>query len=218
MAYAEAYEVQQEHHAAVLASRDSDAPELGRILLVEHDPVVTVSRRPSAREHLLATPELLAEHGVDVQGTDRGGDITYHGPGQLVCYPIIDLNRAKLRLIEHVRVLEGAIIQTLGAFGVETVQDADATGVWVPGATGAPERKIAAIGIRVRRWISLHGLAINVTTDLEHFGLIVPCGLAGRPVTTMRAELGEACPAMDDVKRVLVERLTARLSERRAKA
>ncbi len=214
MPYARAYELQREHHEAVLAGRDTGSPEIARLLLVEHDPVVTVSRRPSAREHLLATPEMLARHGVDVQQTDRGGDITYHGPGQLVCYPIVDLNRLKLKPVEHVRLLERAIIGTLDAFGLETVQDGTATGVWLPDAADNPERKIAAIGVRVRRWVSLHGLAINVTTNLDHFKLIVPCGLAGRPVTSMHAELGDACPNMDDVKKALVERLSGLIESR----
>lgn len=214
MPYAAAYRVQQDHHAEVLAARDAARPEPGRILLVEHDPVITVSRRPSARDHLLASPELLARHGVDVQPTDRGGDITYHGPGQIVCYPILDLNRVGLRLIEHVRMLEAAIIATLAAYEIPGVRDPSATGVWVPGATGDPERKIAAIGIRVRRWVSLHGLALNVTTNLDHFALIVPCGLAGRPVTTMASELGDACPPIEDVKRTLVDALRAQIAER----
>lgn len=212
--YARAYEIQREHHEEILAGRESGSPEIARVLLVEHDPVVTVSRRPAAREHLLATPAMLAEHGVDVQQTDRGGDITYHGPGQLVCYPIVDLNRLKLKPVEHVRMLERAIIETLGAFGLETVQDEDATGVWMPDGAGLPERKIAAIGVRVRRWVSLHGLAINVTTNLDHFKLIVPCGLSGRPVTTLHNELGDGCPPMDEVKDALVERLSALIRDR----
>ncbi|MEQ8769856.1 MAG: lipoyl(octanoyl) transferase LipB [Phycisphaerales bacterium] len=212
--YARAYEIQRERHEAILAARESDAPGIARLLLVEHDPVVTVSRRPSAREHLLATPEMLASRGVDVQQTDRGGDITYHGPGQLVCYPIVDLNRLKLKPVEHVRLLERAIIDTLASFGLDTVRDDTATGVWLPDDQGNPERKIAAIGVRVRRWVSLHGLAINVTTDLDHFKLIVPCGLADRPVTSMHAELGDACPPMDDVKRALVERLSGLIESR----
>ncbi len=214
LSYARAYEIQRRRHDAVLAGREVDSPEIARLLFVEHDPVVTVSRRPSAREHLIATPEMLAQHGVDVQPTDRGGDITYHGPGQLVCYPIVDLNRLKLKPVEHVRLLEHAIIDTLASFGIETVQDDSATGVWVPDASGAPQRKIAAIGVRVRRWVSLHGLAINVTTNLDHFNLIVPCGLAGRPVTSMHAELGAACPPMDDVKATLAEGLSERIESR----
>lgn len=216
MPYADAYRVQQDHHAEVLAAREAGHPEPGRVLLVEHDPVITVSRRPGARDHLLATPDLLARHGVDVQATDRGGDITYHGPGQLVCYPLLDLNAVGLRLIEHVRLLESAIIATLGTYGLEGVRDPGATGVWVPNGAGDPERKIAAIGIRVRRWISMHGLSLNVDPDLSHYGLIVPCGLAGRPVTSMRRELGDACPPMGEVKGTLVDALRALVRERLA--
>lgn len=210
--YAPAYEAQAAHHAEVLAAREAGHPIPGRLLLVEHDPVITVSRRPGARDHLLASPEALAAQGVDVQPTDRGGDITYHGPGQLVAYPILDLNHLGLKLIDHVRLLEAAIIDTLAAFGLQGQQDPGATGVWVPGPAGQPLRKVAAIGIRVRRWVSMHGLAINVDPDLAHFDLIVPCGLAGRPVTSLRRELGPACPSMEQVKAALAGALDARIA------
>ncbi len=220
MSYADAYALQQSHHAEVLALRDNpeslDPP--GRILLVEHDPpVVTISQRTDARQHLIATPELLARHGVTVAETDRGGDITYHGPGQLVAYPIIDLNAHRLRLHDYMRLLEDAVIDTLGAFGVTGQRDPGATGVWVRPSPDAPTAKVCAMGVRVRRWVSMHGLALNVTTNLDHFKLIVPCGLAGRPVTSLRELLGDRCPDMPRVQQTLASALNNRLETARSK-
>lgn len=208
LAYAPAYEEQLRRHAQVLARRESGGP-LGTLLLVEHEPVVTVSRRPDARKHLVATPEMLTRAGVEVCETDRGGDITYHGPGQLVAYPILDLNRLDLGLVDYLRLLERVVIDVCRGFGVPAHRDACATGVWVGGEEGgagcgeAGSAKICAMGVRVRRWVTLHGLALNVTTNLDHFGLIVPCGLAGRSVTSLERELGQRTPAMGDVKAAL---------------
>lgn len=252
MPYAETYAAQLAAHAEVLAAREAGRPEIGRLLLVEHDPpVITISRRPEARAHLLASDALLARHGVTLAETDRGGDITYHGPGQLVVYPIIDLNHLKLGLHDYMRLLEAAVIDTCASFGVTAERDASATGVWVPvdPSDGRPARqapsttphapttanpgqrsdqnlashprsselirghssKICAMGVRVRRWVTLHGLAINVTTNLDHFNLIVPCGLAGRAVTSLERELGPRCPSMDQVKQALTTALSDHL-------
>ena len=217
--YADAYALQLAHHEEVLAARDSGNPDPGRILLVEHDPpVITISRRAGARDHLTATPDQLAHAGVEVAQTDRGGDITYHGPGQLVVYPILDLNYYHLGLHAYMRLMEQAIIDTIAHWGITGERDPTATGVWVlphsPLPTPhCPPCKIAALGVRVRRWVSMHGLALNVTTNLDHFNLIVPCGLAGRGVTTLERELGSLCPSMIDVKRELTSRLTTRLQE-----
>jgi lipoyl(octanoyl) transferase len=196
MPYGPALDAQRAHHQAVLDARDAGG-ELGRILLVEHDPVITITPRPAAASHLLASPELLARHGVAVHPTDRGGDITYHGPGQAVVYPIIDLKRTGIRVIEFVRLLEQAVIDAIAAHGLEGRRDPEATGVWVESRAGR-EAKIAAIGVRVRKWVTMHGLALNVRTNLDHFGLIVPCGLVGRAVTSMHAELGDNCPTQED--------------------
>ncbi len=214
MAYQEAWDAQRRHHAEVLAARERGEPEIGRILLVEHEPVITVTKRPGAIAHLLASPELLARHGVELVQTDRGGDITYHGPGQLVCYPIIDLQRLHLRLHEYMRLLEQAVIDTIAVFGVTGERDPGATGVWVRRGETEPARKICAMGVRVSRWISMHGLALNVTTNLDNFGLIVPCGLAGRSVTSLNALLGDACPPMERVKVELVSSLRRLLVKR----
>jgi lipoyl(octanoyl) transferase len=210
MEYGAAYRVQAAHVEEVLASREAGAPEVGRLLLVEHDPVITVTRRPGALGHLLATPELLARHGVTLVETDRGGDITYHGPGQLVAYPILDLNLLGLGLHAYMRLLEDAAIATCADVGVPAAREAGATGVWVAARNGEPAAKVCALGVRVRKWVSMHGLALNVTTNLDHFGLIVPCGLAGRPVTSLAAEAHAKAgprPCMDRVRTVLAEHL-----------
>jgi len=223
--------LQRETHEHVLASRDANAPQpVGTVLFVEHvPPVITVSRRHGAQQHLLATPEQLTKAGVTIAQTDRGGDITYHGPGQLVAYPILDLNRLHLNLHAYLRFLEQVVIDVSQSFGVDAHRDQCATGVWVGGdpmATDANDqtstdvrqggRKICAIGVRVRKWITMHGLALNITTNLEHFKLIVPCGLAGRPVTSLQRELGDAaCPSMTDAKRALAHAFIVRCKEAR---
>ncbi len=202
--YVAAYAVQKDLQQEVIASRESGGPRSMYLLLVEHDPpVITISRRPGSRNHLIATPEQLAAAGVEVCETDRGGDITYHGPGQLVVYPILDLNVFGLKLHSYMRLLEQVVIDTLASFGIEGHRDPEATGVWVGDvkAQGWPSlgfdlAKIAAIGVRVSRWVSMHGLALNVDPDLSHFDLIVPCGLAGRRVTSLRSQLGDSCPPM----------------------
>lgn len=216
MAYEDAYSVQEETREAVLARRaEGDRGACGTLLLVEHDPpVITVSRRASASGHLLASEAELARLGVVVRDTDRGGDITYHGPGQLVAYPIVDLNRLGLNLHGYLRFLEDVVIAVCLGLGVEAGRDegdTPATGVWVGGA------KIAALGVRVRRWVTMHGLALNVDPDMTHFGLINACGL-GRPVTSLAQEVEGDPPAMDAVKVSLAsdftERATCAVQER----
>ena len=180
-----------------MAGREARVPMT--VFLLEHDPpVVTVTKRVGAAAHVLASDALLSRHGVERIETDRGGDVTYHGPGQLVAYPILDLQRLGLKVHPYVRWLEQCIIDAIAVDGLAGIRDASATGVWV-GAAGVPERKIAAIGVRLSRFASLHGFALNVAPDLAHFGLIVPCGLQ-RPVTSMAAELGAAAPRIDAVK------------------
>lgn len=215
LAYGPAYDRQVRELDMVLAARDAGVSVPGVILLVEHDPVITVSRRPTAAGNVLASADQLARAGVELVETDRGGDVTYHGPGQLVVYPIVDLNHLGLRLHEYLRVLEQAVIDTCGHFGLTTHRDPSATGVWTGPAqpAGEPEgAKIAAMGVRVRRWVTLHGLALNVNPDLAHFALINACGL-GRPVTSLTRELGAASPTMDDVKLKLVAALRTHLLE-----
>lgn len=209
MAYEDAYERQVALNAEVHARREAGAGPIGEMLLVEHDPVITVSRRPGAGDHVLASEERLASQGVALARTDRGGDVTYHGPGQLVAYPILDLKRLRLGIHDHVRLMEDSVIDTLSRFSVQGERDEDATGVWV--SRDGISAKVCAIGVRVRRWVTMHGLAINVHPDLAHFGLIVPCGLHGRDVTSLERLLGDRAPTMDQVKAELVDALEARL-------
>ena len=212
--YHGAYELQCMHRDEVLSWRElpeDRARPVGRLLLMEHDPpVVTISKRKGAREHLVASDAQLEAAGVTVEETDRGGDITYHGPGQLVAYPIVDLSRMRMNLHSYMRFLEQVLIDTCSAFDVEAHRDSRATGVWVGGEHSA---KIGALGVRVRRWVAMHGLALNVTTELSHFDLIVACGLTGRSVTSLERELGSRCPEMVEVKRVITECFERRIAE-----
>ena len=200
MAYAPALQRQRERNAQVAAGTQGPA-----LLLVEHDPVVTVSRRPAAREHVKVTEAELSGRGVALEPTDRGGDVTYHGPGQLVAYPLVRLAAVGLSLTNYLRSLEAAVVQTLTPFGVAGHTECGATGVWV--GEGAQAAKICALGVRVRRGVAMHGLALNVDPDLDHFGLIDPCGLGDRPVTSLRRVCGAACPPMAAVKTELVAAL-----------
>ena len=159
------------------------------LLLLEHPPVLTLGRNAS-RSNIVASGEFLAHRGVVVHEINRGGDVTYHGPGQLVGYPIFDLRSFTPRLgaVEYVRLLEEALIRACGDFGIPTQRVAGRTGVWTfPGGSVA-EKKIAAIGVHIARGITSHGFALNVTTDLRDFDLIVPCGIRDRAVTSLELE------------------------------
>src|SRR5687768_15331766 len=175
MPYRDAWAAQESAHADVLAGGEE------RILLVEHPPVITFGRRGPDARNVIASHEQLATMGVEVVQSDRGGDITFHGPGQIVAYPIVRLIDHKLSVGGYVHGLEKAVIGTLAAFGIGACADPTAVGVWTS-HNGQPG-KVCAIGVRVKRGVTLHGLALNVTTDLSYFNLIVPCGLVGRGVT-----------------------------------
>jgi lipoyl(octanoyl) transferase len=150
------------------------------LLLVEHPHVLTLGvRGDGGRSHILATADALASHGIEVHETGRGGDITYHGPGQLVGYPIIDLRPDRCDVHRYVRDLEDVLIRTASDFGIAAERVDGLTGVWVG------REKLAAIGVRISRWITSHGFAVNVSTDLDYFNLIVPCGIADRGVTSL---------------------------------
>jgi lipoyl(octanoyl) transferase len=193
MAYRDAWALQEQAHAEVLAG----GPQA--LFLVEHPPVITLGRRPDSRRYLLADDGQLARAGVELVQSDRGGDITFHGPGQLVAYPIVRLNDHQLSVGGYVHRLEAVLIATLKHFGVAGFADPKAVGVWTEIRPGS-SAKIAAIGVRIRRGVSMHGIALNVATDLDYFNLIVPCGLADRTVTSLRTLRGEASPGMDEVK------------------
>jgi lipoyl(octanoyl) transferase len=217
LAYRDAWRLQEAAHEEVLAGW----PE--RILLVEHPPVITLGRRADRGEaggggmvvqHLVASPEYLQQLGVELVQSDRGGDITFLGPGQIVAYPIVRLNDHGLSVGGYVRALERTVIATLADFEISARRDESAVGVWVDDSTTGTPAKVCAIGVRIRRGISLHGLALNVTTDLSYFNLIVPCGLAGRPVTSVRKLLGEAAPPIERVRETLARRLIEALAVR----
>lgn len=201
MCYSDALEIQRQ-----LADQRKQGLGVDHLLFVEHPHVVTIGR--NGHEHnLLASPETLRRVGIELHESDRGGDVTYHGPGQIVAYPIMDLREWKRDVGAFVRGIEQVLIDALADFHIEAKRVAKLTGVWV-GAAGAvcPERteaKIAAIGVHLSRWVSTHGWALNVSTDLRYFGHIVPCGLT-KPVTSMAA-LGVRADA-EDVKSALVRR------------
>lgn len=198
--YPAAVELQRE---LVEARRTGDVGDT--LLLLEHPPVITlgVSAR-GRRSNIVASADELARAGVVVHETGRGGDVTYHGPGQLVGYPILDLRPDRRDVHRYVRDLEEALILAIGRLGVTGTRLAGLTGVWA-GAAGT-EAKVAAIGVRISRWITSHGFALNVGTDLTHFGLIVPCGIADRGVTSLEVLLGRPVP-MRDVENAVIDGL-----------
>jgi len=160
------------------------------LLLLEHPPVITLGRN-ARLANVLASPEFLAQRGVELFEIDRGGDVTFHGPGQLVAYPIFDLRsfEPKIGAVEFVRRLEEVLIRTCGDFGIGTQRIKGMTGVWTYALRKKPEAKIAAIGVHISCGVTTHGFALNVATDLDFFSLIVPCGLTGKPVTSIQNEL-----------------------------
>jgi lipoyl(octanoyl) transferase len=160
------------------------------LLLLEHPPVLTLGRN-SSRKNILASDQVLAERGVAIFETNRGGDVTYHGPGQLVGYPILDLRGCAPRLgaVEYVRKLEEVLIRACADYGILTQRIAGRTGVWTMAGGRVPEKKIAAIGVHISRAVTSHGFALNVTADLKDFGWIVPCGIADRGVTSVEEEI-----------------------------
>lgn len=165
------------------------------LIFNEHDPVYTIGRRKDAEQHLVWEKKLLESRGIEVEETNRGGDITYHGPGQIVGYPIIDLSEKK-DLHAYLRDLEEALIRTLYHYGLECGRREGMTGIWLG------RRKIAAIGIAVRQWVTYHGFALNVCPDLSHFQGIVPCGITDGSVTSLQHELGYY-PELQTVKDLL---------------
>ena len=178
MGYAEAYALQKR----VVVARKADA--IGDVLLLcEHPPVITQGRN-GKREHLLVSENVLRQKNVEFYETSRGGDVTYHGPGQLVGYPILNLGGIRKDVVWYVRMLEEVMIRTTAEFGIEAYRVEGKTGIWVKVADG-PEEKLGAIGVHISRWVTSHGFAYNVSTDLRSFDLIVPCGIVGRKATSL---------------------------------
>ena len=197
-AYDEALALQRD---LVEQRRANEIPDL--LLLLEHPPVITLGVRSEiARANVVATSERLAELGVAVHETGRGGDVTYHGPGQVVGYPILDLKPDRCDVHKYVRDLEEVMIRVCAAYGINASRIPGLTGTWV----GA--EKIGAIGIRISRWITSHGFAFNVRTDLDHFKLIVPCGITDRGVTSLEKVTGRSI-AMREVEDEIVRSFTA---------
>ena len=205
--YGETLAMQQRLVERVRGSGD----ELAYLVLVEHDPPVITLGRGRGREHVVAGAEELSALGIEVHESTRGGDVTYHGPGQLVGYPILRVDRHGRDVRGYLRDLEGVLIRVLGRFGVEAGRCEGLTGVWVG------QGKIAALGIAVTRWVSYHGFALNVSPDLEHFRTIVPCGIRDRAVTSLSAVLGRPV-AMEEVKPPLLECMVEAFGFERARA
>ena len=172
------------------------------LLLCEHRHVITQGRN-GKREHLLASEDVLRQKGVEFFSTNRGGDITYHGPGQLVGYPILDLNELRRDVRWYVDLLEETMIRATAEFGIVAERVTCKRGVWVRTADG-PEEKLAAIGVHLSRWVTSHGFAYNVSTDLRYFDLMIPCGISGRKATSLEKILGRAC-AVSTVKKAVVK-------------
>lgn len=186
----------------------TDDDPVGTVLLVEHPPVYTLGKSGHA-ENLLIPREMLERMGARFYHIDRGGDITFHGPGQLVCYPILDLERIGIGLREYIEALEEAVIRTVAEYGIAAGRIAGASGAWIDPGKARP-RKICAIGVRSSRYVTMHGFALNVTTDLEWFSRINPCGFTDRGVTSIAAETGSQ-PSMQEVKQLVIRELATAL-------
>jgi lipoyl(octanoyl) transferase len=202
MGFEDAYALQKR----IVAARKADA--IGDVLLLcEHPHVITLGRS-GKRENLLASDRVLAQKGVEFHATNRGGDITYHGPGQIVGYPVIQLAAIRRDVVWYVRMLEELMIRTCADFGITARRELGMTGAWIDSASGADgsnaaAEKIGAIGVHISRWVTSHGFAFNVATDLRYFDLIVPCGLAGRAATSLEKVLGRTVKRNETLPRIV---------------
>jgi len=205
ISWADAYLLQQRFVAARKAGAIDDV-----FLLCEHPHVITMGRNAS-QKNLLASEYVLRQKGVGLRETNRGGDITYHGPGQIVGYPILNLDLIRRDVHWYVRTLEEAMIRASADFGVTAYRIPGKTGIWVRPPNDMPEEKLAAIGVHISRWVTSHGFAYNVSTDLRFFDLIVPCGIANRKATSLE-KLLQRNVSMDEVQPRLVQHLAQLLS------
>lgn len=206
MDYGEAWAFQESLHKQLVEAkrlnREANNPQIQRkhyLLFCEHPPVYTLGKS-GKMDHLLLDDQGLKNRGITFYKINRGGDITYHGPGQIVAYPIFDLDGFFTDVHRYVRTLEEAVIRTLSAYGIPATREPAYTGVWLEEKGSRPKRKICAIGVHLSRWVTLHGLAFNVNTELSYFHHIIPCGIADRDkdVTSMQQELGE----VQDIEKV----------------
>ena len=204
ISYPEAWQRQTELFDELVNAKQEGRPYVNRIVFCQHPHVYTLGRHGKAANMLLSE-EQLERIGASLFHIDRGGDITYHGPGQLVCYPILNLEEFQLGLKEYVHLLEEAVIRVCASYGIEAGRLEKATGVWLEGDTPRA-RKICAIGVRSSHYVTMHGLALNVNTDLRYFSYIHPCGFIDKGVTSLRQELKHDVP-MDEVKQRLEEEL-----------
>ena len=204
--YQKALKYQQELHRDIIdTKRNSDSTPVSALLFCEHNPVYTIGKSGDMG-NLLFNQEALAQQGIEFYKTNRGGDITYHGPGQITGYPILDLDQFYHDLHRYVRDLEQVAMNVLGNLDIDSVRLEGLTGVWLPKSNQhRMERKICAIGVHMSRWVSMHGFALNVNTNLSHFGGIIPCGIQqdGKAVTSMELELGRKLD-LHEIKELLI--------------
>lgn len=185
---------------------NKNKPTTNYLLFCEHPHVYTLGKSGD-KSHLLIDEQKLKDRNAKYYKIDRGGDITYHGPGQLVVYPILDLDHFFTDIHKYLRYLEEAVIETLSEFGIKTGRIDGLTGVWTTSQNNKPAKKICAMGVRCSRWVTMHGLALNINPDLSYFNNIVPCGISDKAVTSMKAELVQEV-SMLKVKEILLKKLT----------
>lgn len=203
--YQEAWNEQEQLFNTLILSKQHAAPQQHHLLLCEHPHVYTLGQRGNANNMLISSP-MLQSIGASLVRTNRGGDITYHGPGQIVAYPICDLESLGLSLRTYIERLEQAVINMLQTYGIAAGRLHGATGVWLEAGLTGRERKICAIGVKASRHITMHGLALNVNTDMRYFQHINPCGFADKRVTSMAQELGRSID-MAEAKQCLAQKL-----------
>ncbi|MFT4024239.1 MAG: lipoyl(octanoyl) transferase LipB [Flavihumibacter sp.] len=204
--YKETWVLQESLLQDNLRRKAAGEPTVNRLLLVEHPPVYTLGKS-GKMEHVLISEADRQERGIEFFHTNRGGDITFHGPGQLVGYPILDLELFGTDLGKYLRRIEEAVIRTIGAFGLQGDRSPGETGVWLEPFTKGRERKICAIGIRCSRWITMHGFALNVNTNLDYFNHIIPCGIQQKAVTSISKEIGQSID-FNTVKEIFVDKFS----------
>ena len=216
MPYKDCWQLQQSlfESRLELRRRGEQGEDCGTILTVEHTPVYTLGKS-GKQSNMLISQAYLESLGAEFFHIDRGGDITFHGPGQIVCYPILDIEKLGIGLRRYIEILEQVVIETVAHYGIKAERLEGATGVWIcdRGADGTPQnwRKICAIGVRASHFVTMHGLALNVSTDLKWFTMINPCGFTDKGVTSISKEIGKDVD-FEEVKQLLVQTLTKLLT------